>query len=93
MGKIWTYLDMNTSYHKKKKKKTLRSFQRACISMRPAKPKKKSQENAYQKLVKSHMTLDWKWGLGQGQVTQYIHEWQQAPQSNMPSELLAGKDW
>ena len=56
---------MNISGHeylipqkKKKKKKNLRSFQRACISMRPAKPKKKSQENAYQKLVKSHMTLD-----------------------------------
>ena len=39
------------------------------------------------------MTLDWKWGGIQGQVTQYMHEWQQAPQSNMLSELLAGKDW
>lgn len=55
MGKIWTYLDMNTSHHKKKKTTTtLRSFQRACISMRPAKPKKESGECLPEASQESH---------------------------------------
>lgn len=57
MGKTWTYLDMNTSYHKKKKKKKPWGPFRGSVSAWDQLNLKKNQENAYWKLVKSHRTL------------------------------------
>lgn len=78
--------------------KRVGSFKRAWTSPWDQQSLNEGQENAYHKLFKGiekspNQTESHQAGPSTGASHQYMHKWQQAPESNTPFEILAGKVW